>query len=515
MKKIPRPILLIVLDGWGYREDDHANAIYDAKIPFWDKLWHDYPHALLSASGKDVGLPDEQMGNSEVGHLHMGAGRQVPQDLLALNTAIETKTFLHNPALTEAVDLAVNTQHAVHILGLLSPGGVHSHQNHIMAMIELAVQRGATKIYVHAILDGRDCPPKSALASLEKLTQKLAQLGHGEIVSIIGRYYAMDRDNRWERTEQAYDLLTLGKADYQAVSAVAALEAAYARGETDEFVHATTIHAPTQKPVTINDGDVVIFMNFRADRARQLTRALTADNFQNFSRQVHPKIARFVSLTEYAQDIKAAVAYPPQNLTNVFGEYIAKLNLYQLRIAETEKYAHVTYFFNGGKEQPFPQEDRILVPSPKVATYDLQPEMSAPEVTDRLVAAIESEKYDVIICNYANPDMVGHTGNLAATIKAIEVIDHCLQRIITALQKVGGEALITADHGNAEVMFDPQTGQAHTAHTTLPVPLLYVGRPAKMLTTHGVLYDVAPTLLYLMGLPIPPEMTGKNLVALI
>lgn len=508
----PKPITLIVLDGWGYREEDNSNAILDAKTPFWDQLWQQCPHTLLSASGTDVGLPPGQMGNSEVGHLHMGAGRLVPQDLRRIDIAIENKEFFQNPILKDAVDSAVKNNHAVHILGLLSPGGVHSHENHIHAMAELAVQRGSKQLYIHAILDGRDTPPKSAMASLEALENKLRQLHQGKIASLVGRYYAMDRDQRWERVQKAYDLLTLGKADFRATSASAALELAYDRGETDEFVHPTIIQATGQPPITIHDGDVVIFMNFRADRARQLTRAFTAPNFTGFVRQAQPKLATFVTLTEYAADINAKVAYPSMVLTNVFGEYIAKLNYQQLRIAETEKYAHVTYFFNGGREATFPKEDRILVPSPKVATYDLEPEMSAPEVTDQLVAAINSKKYDAIICNYANPDMVGHTGDLAATIKAVEMTDHCLKRVITALREVGGEAIITADHGNAEVMYDPTTGQAHTAHTTLPVPFVYIGRPAEITTKMGVLYDIAPTLCTLMGLPIPSEMTGKSLL---
>lgn len=509
-----KPIVLIVLDGWGYRENKQDNAIQEANTPFWDKLWRECPHTLLSASGVDVGLPPGQMGNSEVGHLHMGAGRLVPQDLRRIDIAIENKDFFKNPVLLDAVNQAVKKNKQVHILGLLSPGGVHSHENHILAMTELAAQCHAN-FYVHAILDGRDTPPKSAQASLEKLENKLAALKRGKIASIIGRYYAMDRDQRWERTQKAYDLLTLGKADYFASSALEALQLAYLRKETDEFVHATTIHADNEPAVTIQDGDVVIFMNFRTDRARQLTRAFTDKNFSGFKREVCPQLSTYVTLTEYAADIAAKVAFAPLPLINVFGEYIAKLHYRQLRIAETEKYAHVTYFFNGGRELQFANEDRILVPSPKVATYDMQPEMSALEVTDRLVEAIRSKKYDVIICNYANPDMVGHTGDHQATIKAIEIIDQCLQRVITALRDVGGEAIITSDHGNAEVMYDPKTGQAHTAHTTLPVPFVYVGRPAEITTKEGVLYDIAPTLCVLMGLAIPEEMTGKSLLKLL
>lgn len=508
-----KPITLIVLDGWGYRKDGPANAIAAAKLPCWHKLWDTCPHTLLSASGTDVGLPPGQMGNSEVGHLHMGAGRLVPQDLRRIDIAIESKEFFQNPVLTQAVATAVHKKSSVHILGLLSPGGVHSHENHIWAMTELTAKAGAN-FYLHPILDGRDTPPKSALASLEKLEQKLKILKQGKIASIIGRYYAMDRDKRWNRTEHAYDLLTQGKAEFHATSAVLGLEMAYKRGETDEFVQATTIHDKNEAPIVIKDNDVVIFMNFRADRARQLTRALTAENFSDFPRTVTPHLSAFVTLTEYASDIQASVAYTPFILKNVFGEYIANLHYHQLRIAETEKYAHVTYFFNGGNEKQLANEDRILIPSPKVATYDLQPEMSAIAVTDKLVAAIHSKKYDVIICNYANPDMVGHTGDLAATITAVEMIDQCLERVVIALKKVGGEAVITADHGNAEMMFDPATGQPHTAHTTLPVPFIYIGRPATITTEHGVLSAIAPTLLTLMGLPIPVEMTSKSLLKL-
>lgn len=515
MKTRPKPILLIILDGWGYREDGQYNAIHSAKTPFWNQLWRNYPHTLLSAAGMDVGLPPGQMGNSEVGHLHMGAGRLVPQDLRRVDIAIENKQFFNNPILTSTVDEAIQNNRAVHILGLLSKGGVHSHENHILAMTELAAQRGAKKLYVHAILDGRDTPPKSALPSLQILQNKLQTLHDGQIVSLIGRYFAMDRDKRWDRTEKAYDLLTLGKAEYHAATAVEGLQLAYARNETDEFIKPTSIHVPHQSAITVKEGDVVIFMNFRADRARQLTRAFTEKDFTGFSRKVHPSLAGFVTLTEYAADIAAKVAFPPIILNNVFGEYIANLHYRQLRIAETEKYAHVTYFFNGGKESQFSNEDRILIPSPKVATYDLQPEMSATQVTARLVDAIRSNKYDVIICNYANPDMIGHTGDFNATVKAVEVIDHCLEQVISALREVGGEAIITADHGNAEIMFDDHTQQAHTAHTTLPVPFVYVGRPAQITTQQSVLYDIAPTLLTLMGIKIPQEMTGKSLIKFI
>jgi 2,3-bisphosphoglycerate-independent phosphoglycerate mutase len=504
--KQKHPLALIILDGWGYRKETDANAIAKAHTPYWDQLMETYPHTLISGCGRCVGLPDGQMGNSEVGHLNMGAGRIVHQDLTRLDLAITDGTFFKNPILTAAVDKAVLEQKAVHILGLLSPGGVHSHEQHIQAMIKLAAERGATQIYIHAFLDGRDTPPQSAKASLIALEKYCNELNAGKIVSIIGRYFAMDRDKRWERVQAAYDLLTEGKAVYHAENAVSGLALAYQRGETDEFVKATSIDPDGM----IKDGDTVIFMNFRADRAREITRALTDPNFTDFTRKIFPK-THFVSLTEYDKTLEIPVAYPPESLNNILGEYLSSLNLKQLRIAETEKYAHVTFFFNGGIENPYPGEDRILIPSPKVATYDLKPEMSAYEVTDELVKAIEKRQYDVIICNFANPDMVGHSGNLPATIKAIETIDACLKKIIPALQKTGGEALITADHGNAEMMFDEKTGQPHTAHTHELVPLIYVGRKANVVKTDGILSDIAPTLLYLLGLSKPKEMTGQTI----
>lgn len=511
---VPKPVLLIVLDGWGYREASEYNAIVSAKKPTWDNLWRTCPHTLISGSGHAVGLPQDQMGNSEVGHLTMGAGRTVYQEFTRIDKAIEEGFFFQNQTLLTAIEKVRRNRSALHIFGLLSPGGVHSHERHIQAMVELAAREDLKKIYIHAFLDGRDTPPKSALQSLKKLERQLQNLNHGQIASIIGRYYAMDRDNRWDRIEQAYRLLTEGSAAYTASSATKGLQMAYERGETDEFVQATTIHRPDQNPIKVSEGDVVIFMNYRADRARELTRAFVEPKFSGFKRRIVPKLAEFVTLTQYAKEIKASVVFPPQALVNVLGAYVADQGLTQLRIAETEKYAHVTFFFNGGIEQPFPLEERILIPSKKVATYDLAPEMSALEVTDQLVQAIENKKYNLIICNFANPDMVGHTGNFAATVKAIEVIDDCLAKIIAALEKVGGEAIITADHGNAEIMYDDKTQQAHTAHTSEPVPVIYFGRKAKI--THdgiGTLADIAPTLLYLMNLPKPAEMTGESLIS--
>ena len=506
----PTPALLLILDGFGYREDADFNAVLAARKPNWDALWRDYPHTLINASEKFVGLPTGQMGNSEVGHLNIGAGRVVYQDLSRIDVAIEDGSFYTNTALSQAVSLAMQNGSTLHIMGLLSPGGVHSHENHIFAMLEMAAHAGLKKIHLHAFLDGRDTPPKSAARSLQLLEEKCAALGAGQIASITGRFYAMDRDNRWERVQPAYELLTQGRAEFTAANALSGLEQAYARGESDEFVKPTAI-APDNARYTMQDGDVAIFMNFRADRAREITRALTDEAFDKFKRAFFPKLAGFVSLSSYGEDCHLPCAYPPEAIHNGFGEYISNIGLKQLRIAETEKYAHVTYFFNGGREQPYPGEDRILVPSPKVATYDLKPEMSAFEVTDKLEAAILSRKYHAIICNYANGDMVGHTGNMDAATRAVEALDICIGRIVKAMRSIGGEVIITADHGNAEQMLDRATRQAHTAHTLNPVPLLYIGRKAK-LAEGGALRDLAPSLLAMMGLPQPPEMTGHSLV---
>lgn len=501
-----KPLILIVLDGWGYRENPNHNAIVQANTPNWDHWWSTCPHTLISGSGSDVGLPNGQMGNSEVGHIHMGAGRRVPQDFVRINEEIENGNFNKNPAFNSAIEKVKNHKSQLHIIGLLSPGGVHSHENHIAALIKLAHKKGLKKVYLHAILDGRDTPPKSALTSIAKIEKLFKETHCGHIASIIGRYYAMDRDNRWDRIESAYDMYTQMKAPYTADSAAMGLELAYERGESDEFVQATMT-----KPVKIQNNDSIVFMNFRADRARQLTRAFIEPSFQHFKRKTRPNLCDFVTLTRYAQDIKTHVAYPPLVHHNVLGEVLAQKHLKQLRIAETEKYAHVTFFFNGGREEPFENEDRVLVPSPKVETYDLKPEMSAYELTKELIKAINSKQYDVIICNFANPDMVGHTGNYQATIEACEVIDKCLGQIINALKSVGGEALITADHGNAELMYNELTGQPHTAHTTCPVPVLYIGREAKPVKNNGNLADIAPTLCKIMGVQIPREMTGQPL----
>jgi 2,3-bisphosphoglycerate-independent phosphoglycerate mutase len=488
-------LLLIILDGFGYRPTEKYNAIAQANKPNWNYLWQQYSHCFIDGSGHAVGLPDRQMGNSEVGHLNIGAGRVVYQEFTRIDKAIETGEFAQNTVFNAEFDRVKKNNSAVHIMGLLSPGGVHSHENQILAMIKLAQKNNISNIYFHAFLDGRDTPPKSALASLQKIEKQTGIT----IASIMGRYYAMDRDKRLERTEAAFNLLTKNTAEFRAENSEAALEAAYLRGETDEFVKPTLI-----TPVKINPEDSIIFMNFRSDRARQLTKIFLDHGYEHF-----------VSLTMYADTLKTKVAFPPQTLKNTLPEYLSSLGLKQLHIAETEKYAHVTFFFNGGVEVPYAGEDRILVPSPKVGTYDLQPEMSAPEVTDKLIDAILSKKYDFLVCNFANPDMVGHTGNFDATVKAIECIDQCLGKIYDAIKKTNGEMLITADHGNAECMYDDNTQQPHTAHTSDPVPFLYVSRSdrtGKMIRNDGVLSDIAPTILYLMGLAEPKEMTGKVLI---
>jgi len=505
-----KPVLLIILDGFGHREDCADNAICQARKPHWNFLWKTCPHTVIDASEKWVGLPPQQMGNSEVGHMNIGAGRVIYQDYTKIEHAIETGEFAANATLNAAITRA--GAGTLHILGLLSPGGVHSHESQIHALLELAAGKGARQICVHAFLDGRDTPPQSATTSLQALQDRCAALGNARIASICGRYFAMDRDQRWERVQTAYDLIVDGIAAHAAPDALAGLQTAYARGETDEFVQATVIAAPGTQPARINDGDTAVFMNFRADRARQLTRALTDPAFDGFARRRVPRLGYYCTLTRYGDDFDhIPAAFGPQQIRDGFGEHLSKLGLRQLRIAETEKYAHVTYFFNGGVEIPYPGEDRIMVPSPKVATYDLQPEMSAREVTDKLVNAISERKYDAIICNYANGDMVGHTGNLAAATRAIEVLDECVGRAIDAMRAAGGEVLITADHGNAETMRDPQSRQPHTAHTLNLVPLLYIGRKARI-AAGGALQDVAPTLLAIMGLPRPDGMTGRSLL---
>ena len=504
--------LLLILDGWGHREETSSNAIHSANSPMWDSLWGGKPHTLIDTSGQSVGLPAGQMGNSEVGHMNLGAGRVVYQSLTRIDKDIEEGTFFSNPVLTSAVQKSIDADSALHIFGLMSGGGIHSHEDQIIAMIELAIRNGAPKIFLHAYLDGRDTPPRSALPCLLRAEKILLGSSKGRVASICGRFYAMDRDNRWDRVQPAYDLLTQAKAEFHSVDVSSALEAAYQRGEDDEFVQASLVGSQSDAPATVSDGDVVVFMNFRADRAREITRAFVDDDFDGFQRSVIPKLSEFVMLTEYAADIPASCAYPPNKLDNVLGQYLSDQNKTQLRIAETEKYAHVTFFFNGGREEPFDNEDRTLIPSPDVKTYDLQPEMSAFELTDALVAAMRSHKYDAIICNYANGDMVGHTGDFDAAVKAVEAVDKCLQLIVAAAEESGAELLITADHGNVEQMLNPKTNQPLTSHTSGPVPLVYVGTSGRQFISDGSLSDLAPTLLSLLDMPIPKEMTGKILL---
>jgi 2,3-bisphosphoglycerate-independent phosphoglycerate mutase len=507
-----KPLVLLILDGFGYRKEETANAIALAKTPCWDALVQNNPMTLLECSGEVVGLPDDQMGNSEVGHLHIGSGRFVFQDLSRVNKAVKDGSFFTNEVLCQAVDAAIAKDKALHVMGLLSEGGVHSHELQILAMLELAAKRGLKKIYLHAFLDGRDVPPRSAAKSLTLVEEKFAQLGVGRIVTIIGRFYAMDRDNRWERVQAAYNLIAKGESEHQATTALAGLEAAYSRNETDEFVPPTAIVGANNDIVRLDPEDSVVFMNFRADRAREISQAITAPDFKGFERGCPHHTGCYVTLTEYHQDFNYPIAFPSIDVNNGLGEVLANAGLKQLRLAETEKYAHVTFFLNGGRDEPFVGESRILVPSPKVKTYDMQPEMNAPIVTDHLVESITSGQFDVIICNYANCDMVGHTGNLEAAIVAVEAIDGCLQRVTEALNSVGGQMLVTADHGNIEQMVDEITGQPHTAHSTNKVPLLYIGGSKAALAEGGSLADLAPTILSLLGVPQPKEMTGRSLV---
>ena len=506
------PALLIILDGFGCRKCSTDNAIALAAKPNWDRYWNQYPHTLLQASESAVGLPSGQMGNSEVGHLNIGAGRVVYQEFTRIDLAIRDGAYFTNPALKNAISAARQNDGALHILGLLSDGGVHSHESHIHAMLEMAAQEGLKKVYLHVFLDGRDTAPKNAEIYLQRLQAKIDALHTGRIATMIGRYFAMDRDHRWQRIKAAYDLITQGKAEFTAPDALTGLKSAYERGESDEFVKATVIVGDRETPVRVNDGDSIVFMNFRSDRARQISRPFIEPDFAEFNREHVPKLADFCTLTGYSDDFNVSVAFPPARIRNSFGEYISRLGLKQLRIAETEKYPHVTFFFNGGEETVYPGEERIMIASPDVATYDLKPEMSAYELTEKLVAAIESKQFDAIICNYANADMVGHTGNLNAAILAIEALDRCLGQVIPAMQARGGEILITADHGNAELMTDAHTHQAYTAHTTNLVPLLYIGDRSASLAHNGALEDISPTLLRIMDVPQPAEMTGKALI---
>ena len=505
-RPVRKPLLLMILDGWGHREERENNAIAIADTPCWDTMWRDDPHGLIETSGEAVGLPEGQMGNSEVGHMNIGAGRIVFQDFTRIGHAIEDGSFFTNPQLCGAIDAANSQGGRVHVMGLLSPGGVHSHDDHFLAAVQLAARRGAGAICVHAFLDGRDTPPRSAEASIRRMQELLDTIDGGRFCTVSGRYYAMDRDKRWDRVERAWRALVEPSSEYRAPSALAALELAYERDEDDEFVKPTVLEGASG----VRDGDAVIFINFRADRARELTMAFVSDSFDGFERS-RPRLADFVCMTEYMAGLPVSVAFPPEPLPQLLGEVLSAHGLSQLRIAETEKYAHVTFFLNGGEEAVYPGEERILIPSPRVATYDLQPEMSAPELTEKLTAAIRSGDFDVIVCNVANPDMVGHTGNMPAALQAVATVDRCLAAVREAIDDVGGEMLITADHGNIEQMVDPDSGQKHTAHTTNKVPLVFHGRPA-VVRGGGSLRDIAPTMLTLLGLPQPAEMTGRSLL---
>lgn len=510
-----KPILLAILDGWGHGRNISTNAIHVAATPNMDRWMARYPLTTLVAHDGAVGLPEGQMGNSEVGHLNIGAGRVVYQDFTRINRAIACGEFQENQVLVRAVTRAAEQGGTLHLLGLVSDGGVHSHIDHLEALVRLAAARGVNDIYIHAFMDGRDTPPKSGAGYLGELTAALAAIGAGKIATVSGRYYAMDRDRRWSRVHQAWQALVDGKG-VAATDPVAAVEDAYDRGETDEFIKPTVLLDDSGRPMaTINDGDTVVFFNFRADRARELTQAFTEPDFSGFVWEKRPDLAEFVTFTRYDKHFTLPVAFPPMTLSRILGEEISSHGLRQLRIAETEKYAHVTYFFNGGREEPFPGEERVLIPSPReVATYDLKPEMSAFAVTEELLARLEDNPYSLIVLNFANGDMVGHTGVLEAAIKACEAVDQCLGRLVERVTALGGITLITADHGNADVMLNPETNGPFTAHTSNPVPFILVSEEHRgaRLRTDGALKDIAPTVLWLSNLPIPEEMEGNNLV---
>lgn len=505
-----KPVALVILDGFGISDRVEGNAVKAANKPNYDRYFNNYPHTELGASGLSVGLPEGQMGNSEVGHLNIGAGRVVYQQLTRITKSIKDGDFSENEALNKAVNNAKENNSSLHLLGLLSDGGVHSHIDHLKGLLELAKEKGVQKVYVHAFLDGRDVPPSSAKEYIAELENYMKEIGVGQIATVSGRYYAMDRDKRWERVQLAYNALVLGEGEV-ATSAIEAVDKSYNDNKTDEFVLPTIIAGEGKSKFSIKNKDSVIFFNFRPDRAREITRAINDRVFDGFSRETLD--LTFVTMTEYdvtLQDVD--VAFGPESYTNTLGEYVSKMGKNQLRIAETEKYAHVTFFFNGGVEEPNANEDRALIPSPKVATYDMQPEMSAYKVTDELLNKLDEDKYDMIILNFANPDMVGHTGVFDAAKKAIEAVDVCLGKVVDKILEKNGVAFITADHGNAEQMIDFSTGKPMTAHTTDAVPFLYVAEDAKQLRDGGILADIAPTMLGVMGLEVPKEMTGKNLI---
>jgi len=505
-----KPVMLMILDGFGLSNNVEGNAVLAANKPNYDRIIEKYPHTQLSASGLDVGLPEGQMGNSEVGHLNIGAGRIIYQELTRITKEIKEGNFFKNPAFTKAIDKAIEANSSIHLLGLLSDGGVHSHIDHLKALIKLAKDKGAKNVYVHAFLDGRDVQPGSALQYISELEEYMNEIGVGKIATVSGRYYAMDRDKRWERVELAYNAMVLSKGE-ENTSALDAVNKAYHDNKTDEFVLPTVIMENDKPVAAIRNNDSVIFFNFRPDRAREITRALNDKVFDGFKRETLN--LNYVSFTQYDISIENVdVAYTSEDYTNTLGEYVSKMGKKQLRIAETEKYAHVTFFFNGGVEAPNANEDRALIASPKVATYDLKPEMSAYEVTEELLKRLELDEYDMIILNYANPDMVGHTGVFEAAKKAIETVDECLGKVVTKVLEKDGAVFITADHGNSEQMIDFSTGKPMTAHTSNLVPFTYVSNHGKGLKDGGILADIAPTMLEVMGLDIPKEMTGKSLI---
>jgi 2,3-bisphosphoglycerate-independent phosphoglycerate mutase len=509
----PKPVMLMILDGWGVRPAGPGNAVTLAQTPHLDRLLSDYPHTQLQTSGKAVGLPDGIMGNSEVGHLNIGAGRIVYQELTRIDLAIEDGSFSANPAINRAIQSALEDNRVLHLMGLVSDGGVHSQLTHLFALLDLAKKKGLKRVCVHAFLDGRDTPPDGGKTYVALLQSHIDKIGNGRIASICGRYYAMDRDTRWDRTKLAYELYTQGIGT-PAKDAAVAIADAYKKGETDEFVKPIVITGPVDGPrAMVNDGDSVIFFNFRADRARQITRALTEKNFDGFERPVWPQIANYVCMTQYDEKFCLPVAFPPTSLEEILGQVISREGLIQLRIAETEKYAHVTYFFNGGEEKPFDNEDRCLIPSPRdIPTYDHKPQMSAVAVTEEVLQRIATDRYDLIVFNFANMDMVGHTGKLDAAIQAVQTVDQCVGRIVDAVLAKAGALLITADHGNAETMIE-DNGHVHTAHTTNPVYLVLVNdsrRQARLRS--GVLGDIAPTILELMSVAQPEQMTGRSLI---
>lgn len=510
MNTFAKPTMLMILDGYGINKNSYGNAIAAASKPNLDRIFNTYPHTTLKACGLDVGLPAGQMGNSEVGHLNIGAGRIVYQELTKITKEIEEGSFFKNEVLNNAMERVIENNSALHLLGLVSDGGVHSHIQHLFALLDMAKQKGVTKVYVHALLDGRDVPPRCATNYISQLEAYMKEIGLGQISVVAGRYYGMDRDKRWERVVKFYDAMTLGEG-VKSQTAVEAIELAYSNGQNDEFVLPTVIGAG-ESPSTVSDKDSIIMFNFRPDRAREITRAFVSDDFDGFERKKIIKELHYVCMTQYDAEMpNVSVAFPPQSLKNTLGEYLAKQNLSQLRIAETEKYAHVTFFFNGGVEAPNKNEDRILIPSPSVATYDLQPEMSAYKVTDAVLEQIQKEKYDVIILNFANADMVGHTGVFEAAEKAIEAIDQCVSQIADAILSKGGQILLTADHGNADCMLN-EKGEIVTAHSLNDVPLVHISKEPVKLKDGGILADIAPTMLDLMGITIPDEMTGKSLV---